>query len=312
MGYFPNINLIFLFNKPSPEQHPLYYQYPFQSNFVTVKGHKLHYIDEGQGPVVIMVHGNPTWSYYYRNLISLLSAGHRVIALDHLGCGLSDKPQDYSYILKNHIANLEFLVEKLGVDRFSMVVHDWGGAIGFGMAGRKPERLEKIVVLNTAAFRSKRIPLRIQICRWPLIGPLLVRGLNGFAGSAIHMAVSRPMAKEVAGSYLAPYDSWRNRVAINGFVRDIPLDSSHPSYNTLKEVEENLAGLKKQQVELLICWGGKDFCFNDYFYKEWLERFPEAEHHYYPDGGHYILEDEFGAISKLVSRFFSKKDRTND
>ncbi|MEN8190289.1 MAG: alpha/beta fold hydrolase [Thermodesulfobacteriota bacterium] len=280
----------------------MYSQYPFQSNFITVDSHRLHYVDQGVGPVVIMAHGNPTWSYYYRNLISLLSKSHRVIALDHLGCGLSDKPQDYSYTLKNHISNLESLVDQLSIEDFSLVVHDWGGAIGFGLAGRRPDHVQKIVVLNTAAYRSSRIPFRIQICRWPVIGPLIVRGLNGFAGPAVHMAVTKKMKREVVDGFLGPYDSWQNRVAINAFVRDIPLAEDHPSYSTLVEVEENLQNLA--DVPLLICWGGRDFCFNDHFYEEWRNRFPQAQCHYFPDGGHYILEDEFSAVADLVENFF--------
>ncbi|MBU4393539.1 MAG: alpha/beta fold hydrolase, partial [Proteobacteria bacterium] len=155
----------------------MYPEYPFPSHFATIDGHLLHYIDEGAGRVIVMVHGNPTWSYYYRHLIALLSKTYRVIAIDHLGCGLSDKPQKYPYQLKNHIDNLQALLRQLRINSYSLIVHDWGGAIGLGVAGRYPAAIEKLVILNTAAFHSQRIPWRIRLCRWPFIGSLLVRGL---------------------------------------------------------------------------------------------------------------------------------------
>lgn len=263
------------------------------------------YLDQGKGHPVVCVHGNPSWSYLYRNLIKELSRDYRCIAPDHIGCGFSDKPADYQYILQNHIANLEGLLDHLKVKECTLVVHDWGGAIGMGWAGRYPERVKRLVILNTAAFRSTRIPFRIRVCRWPLIGDVLVRGLNGFAGPAIFMAVTKKMNRNVAQGFLAPYKSWRNRVAILRFVQDIPLGSRHSSWHTLVEVEQGLERL--QQHPMLICWGGKDFCFNDHFYREWQQRFPEAEAHYFEHGGHYVLEDELPAIGPLIKRFLQER-----
>lgn len=282
----------------------MYPDYPFKSNFFTRDSHQIHYVDEGQGDVIVMVHGNPTWSYYYRRLISLLAQEHRVIVIDHLGCGLSDKPQHYNYCLQNHTDNLEALLQYLNVPSYSLVVHDWGGAIGMGVAARNPDALTKVMVLNTAAFRSMRIPFRISVCRWPLIGEVLVRGFNAFAGAAITMAVTSKMEKKTAQAYLSPYNSWKNRVAVFAFVKDIPLSPDHPSYQTLVSVEKGLETLQNSQIPMLICWGGKDFCFNKDFYDEWCLRFPYAEHHYFPESGHYILEDAFDKIAPLATQFF--------
>ncbi|TKB27751.1 alpha/beta fold hydrolase [Desulfopila sp. IMCC35006] len=264
----------------------------------------MHYIDEGSGPVIVMVHGNPTWSYYFRHLITLLRSKYRVIALDHIGCGLSEKPQKYSYCLAQHIENMEQLLTHLHIDRFSLVVHDWGGAIGIGCAVNHISSVDKIVVMNTAAFRSSRIPLRIRLCRLPLAGEVIVRMLNGFAWPAQFMAVKKKLAATVAKAYLAPYNNWQNRVAVYNFVRDIPLDAQHPSYATLVDIEKKLPLLRAHAVSLLIVWGGGDFCFNDHFFKEWRTRFPEAEYHYFPDGGHYILEDKREEIVPLLTSFF--------
>jgi haloalkane dehalogenase len=118
------------------------------------------------------------------------------------------------------------------------------------------------------------------------------------------MAVTRPLAKDVAKAYLAPYNNWNNRVAISAFVRDIPLTPDHVSYPVLKEIESRLSLIKESGIPMLILWGGKDFCFDKVFFREWCERFPEAEHHYFEDGGHYILEDKREEIIQLLSRFF--------
>lgn len=282
----------------------VYPDYPFPSHYLELDGGRLHYIDEGAGPVIVMVHGNPTWSYYFRHLISLLRENHRIIAVDHMGCGLSDKPQDYPYCLEQHIENLECLLTHLQIDRFSLVVHDWGGAIAIGCAVNRISSIEKIVVMNTAAFRSTRIPLRIQLCRIPVVGEIIVRLFNGFAWPAKFMAVKKKMAPAVAKAFLAPYNSWKNRVAVYRFVRDIPLNSHHKSYATLVDIEKRLPLLRDSAVPLLIVWGGADFCFNDDFFEEWTKRFPDAEKHYFHDGGHYILEDKLSDILPILKSFF--------
>ena len=281
------------------------FEYPFMpKNFRLADGHQLSYLDEGDGPTVVMAHGNPSWSYLYRNLVTALKADYRCLVPDHLGCGFSEKPQDYPYRLQNHIDNFTALLDSQGVERCVLVVHDWGGAIGMGWAGQHSERVAGLVVLNTAAFHSHLIPQRIAVCRWPLLGSLLVRGLNGFALPATFMAVNKKMQPEVRAGFLAPYDSWVNRVAVHGFVQDIPLQSSHPSWETLSRVEASLGQLEDKPM--LICWGGKDFCFHDTFYAEWQQRFPKAQSHYFPKAGHYVLEDALPEVLKLLQPFLAR------
>lgn len=289
---------------------PDLYQYPFRPKRITVEGgYELSCIDEGQGDPVVFVHGNPSWSYLYRNLITAFYKTYRCVAPDHIGCGLSDKPQSYPYRLANHIDNLEQVLEQLQIKNCTLVMHDWGGAIGMGWAGRHPEQVKRLVVMNTAAFRSKLIPLRIAICRWPLLGPLLVRGLNGFAGAAVHMAVTKKMAANVKKGFLYPYDSWANRVAVLRFVQDIPLRENHPSWQSLVRVEEGLQRLRDKPM--LICWGGQDFCFHDAFYKEWQHRFPAAESHYFAEAGHYLLEDTLEPVREKIESFLSGSIQSN-
>ena len=267
--------------------------YPFTpQSFTTAGGAKMSYLDEGprSDEAVLMLHGNPTWSFYYRNLVQTVSPKLRCIVPDHIGMGLSEKPQNYDYTLATRIADIEALVASLGLRRVHLVVHDWGGAIGFGFATRHRELIGKIVILNTAAFLAKRIPLRIQLCRIPGLGPLIVRGLNGFAGPATWMAMHlRKLTRPEKRGYLFPYDSWDHRVAVDAFVRDIPLRRSHPSWATLEEIGNDLDTLQKQPV--MIVWGGRDFCFNYYFLNRWLKIFPNADLRPMAQAGHYILED---------------------
>lgn len=276
-------------------------EYPFIPRFMDSNGHRLAYLDEGKGPVVVMLHGNPSWSYLYRKVVRQLQGRYRCIVPDHLGCGFSDKPQEASYSLDMHIHNLEALLQGLGIDRCALILHDWGGAIGMGWAVRHPAQVAAIVACNTAAFASTRMPWRIAMCRWPIFGPLALRGLNAFARAAIFMAVSKKMRPKVAQGFLAPYDSWENRIALLRFVQDIPMNKEHPSWLTLAAIEAGLPLFAA--TPMLLCWGGADFCFDRHFYDEWRCRFPQAEAHYFTDAGHYLFEDALEDIAPLISRF---------
>jgi len=264
--------------------------YPFAPRaFDTGRG-RLSYLDEGAGDeAVVMVHGNPTWSFYYRHLVLGLRDRVRCIVPDHLGCGLSDKPQDFDYTLGEHIRNLRGLLASLNLRRIHLVVHDWGGPIGLGSLLPEAERLGTVTLLNTAAFADARIPWRIRACRIPGIGELLVRGLNGFAGPATWMAVTRPLPAEVRKAYVFPYDTWANRIATHRFVVDIPTAQDSPSSRALAAIERDLPVLQGKDVQIL--WGGRDFCFNRHFYERWRTILPSARADFFEEAGHYLLED---------------------
>jgi haloalkane dehalogenase len=278
-------------------------EYPFASQFLDLDGVRYHYLDEGAGPPLLMVHGNPTWSFAWRNLVKDLSRDYRVLAVDHVGCGLSDKPADYPYTLAQHIDNLCRFVEALDLSGLTLFAHDWGGAIGMGAAGRLPRRFSRFVLFNTAAFRSKRIPWRIAVCRTPVLGALAVRGLNLFSRAALWMAVEKRerMTPAVKAGYLAPYDRWRNRIAVLRFVKDIPLSPAHPSYQTLTAVEEGLAQFRDRPM--LFVWGERDWCFTVDFLREFERRFPQAETFLIPDAAHYVFEDAWERILPRVRTF---------
>lgn len=281
-------------------------EYPFESHFLDVEGFRCHYLDEGQGEVLLFIHGNPTWSFAWRHLVRDLSQNYRVLAVDHMGCGFSDKPQDYNYTLARHIQNLQQLIDRLNLMRITLLAHDWGGAIGMGAAAGMPERFSRFVLMNTAAFRSTRIPFRIAICRWPVLGPVAIRGLNLFAKAALWMAISKRdrMTAAVREGYLAPYDSWSNRVAVLRFVQDIPLGPSHPSYQTLLEVEQGLHQFRDLPMQFV--WGMKDWCFTPAFLREFQQRFPNAETATFEDAGHYIFEDAREHLPAIIRGFLEK------
>ncbi len=280
-------------------------EYPFTPRqHRTASGARLSYLDEGPrgDEAVLMVHGNPTWSYYYRHLVRALSPSIRCIVPDHVGMGLSDKPQDHPYTLQSRIDDLSSLVASLGLKKVHLIVHDWGGAIGLGWAGANAGLVGCITILNTGAFRSTRIPARISLCKAPLYGPFIVRAFNAFAWPATWMAVNRRKLSSVERrAYLFPHQDWHDRVAVSGFVRDIPLSEAHVSYAALLSVEKGLANLKDKQIQLL--WGGRDFCFNRHFRDRFLEIFPHAVVHDFPDAGHYVIEDERVAAEELVRSF---------
>lgn len=282
-------------------------EYPFTpKTFRTPRGARMSYLDEGprSDEAVLMLHGNPTWSFYYRNLVQVLAPALRCVVPDHIGMGLSEKPQGYDYTLATRIADLEALVASLGLRRVHLVVHDWGGAIGFGFAAKHPQLIGRLVILNTAAFLSNDIPFRISVCKFPGLGSLIVRGLNGFAGPATSMAMHRQtLTAEEKRGYLFPYDSWANRVAVNAFVRDIPLQAGHPSWPALSEVAVGLPQFADRAT--LILWGGKDFCFNDRFLARWQKYLPRAEVRRIADAGHYVLEDAEEEVVPAAAGFLT-------
>lgn len=281
--------------------------YPFAARYLDLDGVRMHYVDEGSGPVVLMLHGNPTWSFYYRELIKGLRDRYRVIAPDHIGCGLSDKPRDYPYTLATHIRNVTTLVERLDLHEVRLIVHDWGGAIGFGWATRHAERARAFVVFNSAAFLGP-CPLRIRLCRVPLVGDVLVRGFNAFARGATYLACKRRgrMTIPVRRGYLWPYRSRADRIGVLRFVQDIPLSPHSASYEVVRETDANLPRLRDRAM--LIGWGGRDFCFHDGFLASWTARFPEAEVHRFAEAGHYVVEDAIDEILPLVRGFLQRQD----
>lgn len=278
--------------------------YPFDAHLHRLEGGvQMHYLDEGTGQPLLLVHGNPTWSFYWRNLVQDLRDQYRLVVPDHVGCGLSDKPQVYPYTLERRIEDLVSLVEALELQDATLVAHDWGGAIGLGTVLRLPERFSRIVLLNTGAFPPHFIPWQLRLGRTRFPGEWLIRRLNLFARGALRRAMKRPewLSPAVRAGLLAPYDSWAHRVAVARFVQDIPTSPRHPSWQVLAVIEAGLPSLA--ELPWLLLWGMHDWVFDPSCLERFLKIIPAAETHRFQDAGHYVLEEAYEQILPLVRDF---------
>lgn len=284
--------------------------YPFEGHYYPINGHQMHILDEGDGEPIVMLHGNPTWSFYYREVVKVVRGAYRAIVPDYIGCGLSDKPQDdaYPYTLSRRIDDLEALLEALGLrNNLTLLVHDWGGMIGMGYATRYPERIRRLAILNTAAFHlppGKPMPPALAFARRSLLGAYLNRRFNAFARiTAMVGTLEHHLPKALRDAYCAPYDSWENRIALARFVQDIPLAPGDPAYDIVTQSQELLAGGAFQHIPAIIFWGMRDFVFDRHFLAEWIRYLPQAEVHRFEGAGHYVLEDAREPIIQRLVRW---------
>ena len=290
-----------------------YPNYPSESScYATINNKQMHYLEGGKenAETIVMIHGNPSWSFYYRHLFTALIDKYHCIAPDHIGMGLSDKPADgeYDFTLKKRVDDLDELLSFLGIDNnLTLIVHDWGGMIGLAYATRHPEKIQRLVISNTAGFHiplAKQIPWQLKLSRTPLIGALLIQGFNAFCRGGVIKCVSRkPMTSDIKKAYLSPHNHWANRLSVLRFVEDIPLDKNHISYDDVDKVDKNLDQFSK--LPILICWGLNDFVFDQYYLDEWKNRMPNAEYHEF-DAGHYLLEDAGEEVIPLIQNFLEK------
>ena len=270
-------------------------------------GWNIHYCDQGQGEVVVMLHGNPTWSYFYRHLIVTLRHNYRVIAYDHLGCGFSDRPpvDRYAWTLAQRVADFDkFLAALALTEKITLVMHDWGVAIGCGYAVRYPERIARLVIFNGAAFplpRTRACPWPLRALRYKVLGKFLVQDCNFFLHALLLTCAQKPIPPGIKAAYLAPYLRRADRQALWQFVADIPLTSNDRSFATLKTIADNLHRLTS--VPLLLCWGKRDFIFDKSFLRQWCIHFPQAQLREYEHCGHLLLEDDPHRISRAVRDF---------
>lgn len=291
--------------------------YPFDSHFLPVGGGQtVHYVDEGprDGQPVVMVHGNPTWSFYYRDVVAALAQTHRCVVPDHVGCGFSSRPADgdYDFTLAQRVDDLTVLLDQLQRDHglrapVDLVVHDWGGMIGMAWAARHPALVRRVVVLNTAAFpnpRGERIPVALRLVRDTPVGAWLVERFNAFALGAVTVGTkTRKLTAAEKAGYLAPYDTPENRLATARFVQDIPLGPGDPGFDVVTETAAKLDGLRDKPARIF--WGLRDFVFDGAFLADWQRRWPEAEVTRFDDAGHFVLEDKRDVVIPGIRDFLS-------
>ncbi len=277
---------------------------PFQSRFVTVAGHKMHYIDEGSGPVVLMFHGNPTWSFFYRNVIRELKGSFRCIAPDFLGCGLSDRTPGTRYRAIDRINQLQEFVEKLGLTNFSVIMHDWGGPLGTGFMLRTLDSVEKIVYLNTTLTETESLPPIIKLAAMPVIGKLLTRHTPTFVRLTTSMGATKRLTPDIVAGYRLPYTTRQRRDAIWDFVADIPFDADHPTYTQMVDIAAGLPKVAQKPVKII--WGLQDPCFHREMLSKVAAHFPKAEILEIPDASHLVLDDAPQIAIPAIKEFLSR------
>jgi pimeloyl-ACP methyl ester carboxylesterase len=277
--------------------------YPFQSHFLELEGGRMHYVDEGSGPVVVMVHGTPTWSFLYRHLIASLATTHRVIAIDHLGFGLSDKPAGADYRPAALAANLEALIQRLELENLVLVVHDFGGPIGLGYAIEHPENVRALVLFNTwmwslAGTQAETVS-RFMAGR---IGRFLYTRLNFSPRVLLKMlfADKRKLTPEIHRHYLEAFPSPAQRQAPWVFARE--LAGSSDWYEGLWQRRQALAG-----KPALLLWGMKDQAFGAEALARWKQALPEATVVEFPDAGHFVQEEAPEEAAEQIRRFLDAR-----
>ena len=298
--------------------------YPFTPQRFDVRpGITMSYLDEGprDGEIIVMLHGNPSWSYYWRKLVLGLRDRYRCIVPDHVGMGLSDKPGEYRpgddrpgesatdpryrYTLQSRVDDVERLLRHLGITGpVTLAVHDWGGAIGFGWGLAHSAQIRRLVITNTAAFplpAAKSLPKRLRLGRDSALGTALIRGLNAFAGGAARMGVVSPMPRAVRKAYVAPYDSWANRIATSRFVQDIPLGEGDAAWPLVQAIGRKLPAYADRPT--FIGWGLRDFVFDHHFLAGFTAALPRAQVHAFEDAGHYVLEDKADVLVPAIRGF---------
>ena len=268
--------------------------FPFAPHYHEVNGIQLHYVDAGRGEPVLMVHGDPTWGYLYRRFIAPLAADHRCIVPDHMGMGKSSVPHTpYPYRLHHHIANLESLVLSLDLNEITLVLHDWGGPVGLGVAVRHAQRIKRLVLMNTWAFASwpgAPFPRLLQVIRSPR-GEKFVLHKHGYLEPALLGTTLYPerLTATVLAAYHAPFPTPDSRRALLCWSRDIPVDVNDASFATMQQIELELHQFRNRPV--LVLWGMHDPVLPATVLRRWQEVYPHAVTHAIDTASHFLQED---------------------
>ena len=286
-------------------------EYPFTHNFFDSPMGTMHFVDEGRGEPVLMLHGNPTWSFLYRNIIPGISATNRVIAPDHIGFGLSDKSENESdYTLEAHIENLEALILELDLSNITLVMQDWGGPIGLGFAARHPDRVKTLVVFNTFGFYppvdgmdpdNLKLPAPLLLMRSRGIGDFIVRRLGFFERQVMKMATAKKQSAKLRSAYTDIFKTYKARAGVMAFPRMIPNNTRHPAAKVL--LEQTGPFLDQFDGPARIFWGDKDPLIPIGALSAWKKRLPQAKVTQFSKAKHYLPDDEPEALTRGIAEF---------
>ncbi len=274
--------------------------FPFKPNFKNINGFNMHYVDEGVGEPILCLHGMPTWSYLYRKFIKVLSKTNRVVAPDAMGFGKSDVPQNKNYVMQEHIDNLKELVLNLNLKDITLIVQDWGGPIGFGLAVNYPEKIKRLIIMNTSIGVMKE-------GRKPWYAPLEEKGIykqfimniSGLIKGGIYN--KDKITDSMIEAYKAPFPSEKYYIGAFVWPKDIPVGESHPSASIMKFVRNNLERLEEQKKILI--WGVKDPIFPEKLISWWNKIYPGIETHKIKNASHFLQEDAPKQIIDIIKQF---------
>ena len=269
--------------------------FPVQHRFVDLEGARVHYVDEGEGDVLLMLHGNPTWSFLYRKMIAKPQGTFRCVAPDHPGFGLSESPKGYGFTPREHSVILERFVDELQLTKLTMIVQDWGGPIGLGLAGRRPELVKSLVIGNTWAwpFKGDR---RMELFSWLMGGPIgqaMAYSFNGVVQYFMREGVVSRLDRDVLSLYLAPFQSRGNRKQTAISPRQLIRAAEY-----LSEVEGSLASVADRPV--LLTWGARDFAFRQAERERFERLFPNHQTIVLENAGHFWQEDAADEASEAI------------
>jgi pimeloyl-ACP methyl ester carboxylesterase len=285
-------------------------QWPFQPRFARVNGWRMHFVDEGAGDPVVLLHGNPTWGFLYREFVApLTEAGYRVIIPDMIGFGLSEKPtREQAHSLDGHIANLTALLRGLNLQRVTLVCHDWGGPTGLGFAFSNPARVRALVVMSTwgwplppAEFHTRIFPWRMMHA--PLIGPYMLGRHNALAGRGVYLSVvdRQRFAARAMAAYEAVLSDPASSMLTWVWPRWIPLDDAARALPRFAWLEQQLRACK---LPALLVWGREDDVFNpEIFARRFKQLLPQAEGPHLVTGRHFLQEDSGPEIAARIIGF---------
>lgn len=282
------------------------HEYPFQSRYVVVDGVRIHYVDEGDGEPVLMVHGQPTWSYLYRKIIPPVAQQRRAVALDLMGFGLSDKPQDRDYSFADHAAILRGFIQTLDLRGLSLVLHDWGGPIGLDYAVHHRGNMKRLVLMNTFASVDFSVPLLFRLAfRAPVVSDILNRRLHLMGRFALRYGVRHPsrVSRETLRCYREPHPSYASRKGVAQFPRLIPVTPRDPAYAPIKAIEDALPSF---DIPTLFLIGEHDPVSRFVNPARTAVRMPDARVQVILDAGHFLQEDQPEAVAKAIISFLDE------